>query len=206
MSLLLDARKKSQQAQFAQDESRASQNFKINLDGYPNTDTPEPDARPTANARSAGQNLFAAKLAMPPVTHLGIKRNLLFALGGTILLLGVGVAYLWYIDSASSTTPLRPDSASPSGQLSQPVAAVTGVAPSTTLVPGVSEPGHVGSQESQPTATAHVESAHSPRQDDVTTGETTDVTTSHLTKLSKNDSQVIGYSRSTRLSAEKLLA
>jgi hypothetical protein len=42
----------------------------------------------------------------------------------------------------------------------------------------------------------------SNNSDFIQTGVTTGETTSHLTRLSKNDSQVIGYSHSTKLSKD----
>lgn len=111
MSLLLDARKKSLQAQSAQPETGAG----------PDTAAPQTGDQ----ARSAGHNLFAAKSLLPIAAGTLPNRNLLYALGGTILLLAAGAAYLWHADSASNTTPLRPISAPPVppvGQI-QPAAA-----------------------------------------------------------------------------------
>jgi len=129
MSLLLDARKKSQQAQSAQGGDQTSQTPELSLEEHPTLTTPAPDTkhpetkpntRPIENARSAGQNLFAAKSAVPPAAHQGISRNLLFALGGTVLLLAIGAGYLWYIDSASTPQQQRPNRSPPSAPLAQP--------------------------------------------------------------------------------------
>lgn len=102
MSLLLDARRKSKQAQAAQPEAGTG----------PDMDAPQ-DAD---QARNTGQNLFNAK-SLPPITGRTLpNRNLLYALGGTILLLAGSMAYLWYLDSASNTTPLHPAGAPPARQ------------------------------------------------------------------------------------------
>jgi len=98
MSLLLDARKKLQQAQAASQEDgpHASDPASGHL--------PEEAGANQTGARGAGQNLFAAKF--PPGPGLLPNRNLLYALGGTLLLLAGGMIYLWQLDSANSTTPL----------------------------------------------------------------------------------------------------
>lgn len=127
MSLLLDARKKSRQAQSAQDEGRTSQTPELSLEEHPNPMAPEQDTRPIENARNAGQNLFAAKSPSPAARRMLPNRNLLYALGGTILLLAIGAGYLWYLDSASNTAPLRPVGARPAAQEAQP--AVQAAAP-----------------------------------------------------------------------------
>ncbi|MDD5383935.1 MAG: tetratricopeptide repeat protein [Gallionella sp.] len=146
MSLLLDARKKSQQAQSAQDEGRASQTSMLNLEEHPNPVAPESDTRPIENARSAGQNLFAAKSPLFSVGRTLPNRNLLLALGGTILLLAIGAGYFWYLDSASNTKPLHPISAPP---VAPPAQAQP--TPQGALVPGIAGPGAAGTiQESQP--------------------------------------------------------
>lgn len=126
MSLLLDARKKSLQAQAAQPEAVAG-----------------PDATPTQaaeQARNAGHNLFAAKSLLP--SGALPNRNLLYALGGTILLLAGGMIYLWYLDSASDTTPLRPINAPPASPVRQapPVAAAEPVIQDAPTAAGVSAP------------------------------------------------------------------
>jgi tetratricopeptide (TPR) repeat protein len=106
MSLLLDARKKSLQAQAAQPETVAG---------------PDAAAPPQAadQARNTGHKLFAAKSLLHIPGSALPNRNLLYALGGTILLLAAGMAYLWYADSASDTTPLRPISAPPTSPVRQ---------------------------------------------------------------------------------------
>ncbi len=139
MSLLLDARKKSQQTQPAQGGDHASQTSGLSLEEHPNSTMPGPDtkhpdtkhhAQPIENARSAGQNLFAAKSAVPLAAHQGINRKLLAALGGTVLLLGAGVGYLWYIDSASTPRQMRLIAPQPSPASASP-------APQKALVPEI---------------------------------------------------------------------
>ena len=140
MSLLVDARKKSQQAPSAQGEGRTE----LSLEEHAAPMLPEPDMQPLENARSAGQNLFAAKSPPPPAGRAMPNRNLLFALGGTILLLAIGGGYFWYLDSASDTALLRPITAPPAPP-AQPIvqaqpAASAEPAPQNTLVPGITGP------------------------------------------------------------------
>lgn len=142
MSLLLDARKKSRQAQSAQGGDRAAQTPELGLEEHPNQAAPESDMLPIENARSAGQNLFAAKAPSSPAGYTLPNRNLLFALGGTILLLAIGAGYFWYLDSASNTTPLRPVGAPPAAPLAQETHPVMQPAaaqptPQSALVPGI---------------------------------------------------------------------
>ncbi len=148
MSLLLDARKKSQQAQSAQEGGHASQIPGLSLDVHPGSARPVPDTKPNAqspeNARSAGQNLFAAKLAAPFAAHQGINRNLLFALAGIVLLLMAGAGYLWYIGSASHSRqlrPINPPSVAPLAQPPQPSPATLQPALQKTPVPGITTTG-----------------------------------------------------------------
>lgn len=120
MSLLLDARKKSQAAQ-AGESSRSG--FEFSQEEHPNAANPPtvaPPAAPPRNApssgttssedkaRVAGQNLFGAKASSPYAAFAGVNRNLLLALGGTAILLTAGAGYVWYIVSASGNQPLKP--------------------------------------------------------------------------------------------------
>ncbi|MBI3221951.1 MAG: tetratricopeptide repeat protein [Nitrosomonadales bacterium] len=100
MSLLLDARKKSQQTQ---GPSEPYSSLDISLEEAMGTAPAVPGSQPDAvdNERARGNNLFQAKT----LPHNGINRNLLFALGGTILFLLAGAGYWWYLDSANNTTP-----------------------------------------------------------------------------------------------------
>jgi len=131
MSLLLDARKKSQQARSVQGADGGNSKFELSLEEYPNTvSTPEipPGAAiPDDIARSAGKNLFEAKSPAISYSRMGgINRNLLLALGGTVLLLAAGAGYLWYIDSSGSTPPIRPrapNAAAPAAPAPAPITA-----------------------------------------------------------------------------------
>lgn len=167
MSLLVDARKKSQQAQSAQDEGRASQTPEPSLEEHLDQMAPEAGMRSAENARSAGQNLFAAKSPSSPAGRTLPNRNLLFALGGTVLLLVIGAGYFWYLDSASDTAPLRPVSAPPAAplvQAAQPsvqpaTASESAAAPQSALVPGVAAPDAAAAiQETQPITPASMAS------------------------------------------------
>ncbi len=126
MSLLLDARKKAQQALSSLGRSEkllaghpdgGHSGLELSLEEHPNPAKPGPhtfaapaDApSPDSSARSAGKNLFNAKSSAASVARAGdINRNLLLALGGTIVLLGAGAGYLWYLDSADSSPPPVP--------------------------------------------------------------------------------------------------
>ena len=133
MSLLLDARRKSQQAQSAQPGGIQESGLPGQLDSG-TADNAGYAAQPDDQARNAGHNLFAAKASFPIAGHTLPNRYLLYALGATILLLTVGMAYFWYVNSASNTTPLHPAdalSAPPMRQI-QPIAAV---APATQNMP-----------------------------------------------------------------------
>lgn len=170
MSLLVDARKKSQQAQSAQDEGRASQTPEPSLEEHPDQMAPEAGMRSAENARSAGQNLFAAKSPSSPAGRTLPNRNLLLALGGTVLLLAIGAGYFWYLDSASDTAPLHPVSAPPATPIAraaqpsvQPVTAsepaATPPAPQSALVPGIAAPDAAAAiQETQPITPASMAS------------------------------------------------
>ncbi len=116
MSLLLDARKKSQQAHSAQAGNGSHSGLEHSLESHPDSAShpaspaaPSSDAPSPGNrARIAGQNLFNAKSRAPSFARAGINRNLLIALGGTVLLLAAGAGYVWYIISAGNTQPPRP--------------------------------------------------------------------------------------------------
>jgi tetratricopeptide (TPR) repeat protein len=116
MSLLLDARKKLQQARSSQGADVGNSGHELSLEEYPNTGSAKSDSRTIAEspddiARNTGKNLFQAKSPAASRSRTGgINRNLLFALGGTVFLLAAGAGYLWYVDSAASTPPPRPRS------------------------------------------------------------------------------------------------
>lgn len=97
MSLLLNARKKIQQACSVQPEAGAGAAI------------PQAEHRP----RDAGHNLFAAKHLLPMAGYTLPNRNLFYALGGMILLLAAGLAYAWHVNFSNSTMQPRPVRAPP---------------------------------------------------------------------------------------------
>ncbi|HSM97690.1 MAG TPA: tetratricopeptide repeat protein [Gallionella sp.] len=134
MSLLLDARKKALQAQAA----LAGSGRELSLEPHPDArsavtsssvssaDVPSSDDR----ARIAGQNLFKAKSSDPSLAGHSINRNLLIALGGTILILAAGAGYVWYaISPGKPVQQPRP--------IDRPVASLENPAPANNLVPDV---------------------------------------------------------------------
>ena len=167
MSLLLDARKKSQ---LAQDGSRSG--LELSLEEHPNDATPSAAASPAVQsssssfssdrARSAGQNLFNAKSSTTSHAFAGINRNLLLALGGTVLLLTAGGGYVWYVTSASNNQPLYPVARAPAPTpIAQQAPAIAEAPPKSTLAPEVvsSKPATVR----QPTRTVR-SAARAPAQ------------------------------------------
>ena len=150
MSLLLDARKKSQQAQSAQGGDGSG--LELSLETLPDT-APSAASSPAAassadNARIAGQNLFSAKSRSSPLARASMNRNLLIALGGTVLLLSAGAGYVWY--TLSATQPFHP--ATP---IAKPVVAPT---PQNNLVPEIVSP-----QEAPPKPAGTARLAHAAK-------------------------------------------
>lgn len=134
MSLLLDARKKSQ---LSQGSNGSHSGFELSLEELPDVTTAADSAAPSSGAplphrtpsshdqaRIAGQNLFNAKSS---AALGGINRNLLLALGVTVLLFSAGAGYVWYIDSAGN-------------QPVYPVARPPVAAPVAQQPPAVAEP------------------------------------------------------------------
>ena len=109
MSLLLDARKKSQQAQAAQGSDPG---FELSLEPTSSPADPLPDAPKAATAgeqaRITGQNLFNARSGAVQRARPGFNRNLLIALAGAVLLLVAGGGYVWYAISSGNSQPARP--------------------------------------------------------------------------------------------------
>lgn len=119
MSLLLEARRKSQLSQAGNGDSSG---IELSLEDHPGTaanaaspaapsfsapQSAAPLSREGSSgdmARTAGQNLFSAKFSPE---QAGINRSLLLALGFTALLLTAGAGYVWYISSASDQPPLH---------------------------------------------------------------------------------------------------
>lgn len=85
MSLLLDARKKILGARDTASMSSAESALKNTLNSVPSTDS--------TDARNIGKNLFAAKSGSGE-KKTTLNKNLLFALGATVLVLGGGLGYL----------------------------------------------------------------------------------------------------------------
>lgn len=161
MSLLLDARKKLLQAQPA-----------------PPVAEPGPQEPDTGNqARDAAHKLFAAKSLLPVAGYAPPHRSLLYALGATILLLAAGAGYIWHLNFASNTAPLRPPAApplaakaspAPPAQQAQPAAPLNSAAapqaptaPLNVPVPGIAGQG-TGTKPLAPAsaANAFVEAPH----------------------------------------------
>lgn len=119
MSLLLEARKKSQEA------LAASGGVDSELSLEPITNRPASVAPSDENsARSAGQNLFRAKLPPSSLSRPAINRSLMYAAGGTLALLAAGGGYVWYaISDTGNNQPL-----------------ISQAAPITRTVPDVTTP------------------------------------------------------------------
>lgn len=103
MSLLLDARKKSQQAGSAQSGDAAG--LELSLEPHPGSASQPATSSASGSdsrARAAGQNLFNAKSRTASSAFAGANRNLLIALGITVLLLAAGAGYVWYAISPGS--------------------------------------------------------------------------------------------------------
>jgi tetratricopeptide (TPR) repeat protein len=105
MSLLLDARKKSQQMNSAQTGDPGPE---LSLEPLSDPATRSAAVQSSASssdssARTVGQKLFDAKSHVPSSAFSGINRNLLIFLGGTIVLLAAGAGYVWYVISSGNT-------------------------------------------------------------------------------------------------------
>ena len=111
MSLLLDARKKSQHANSSQTGDPGHSGLELSLEAHP-----DPTSRPAAStatsspagsARTAGQNLFNAKSGASLRGRASVNRNLLIGLGATVFLLIAGAGYVWYTVSATQPQPIK---------------------------------------------------------------------------------------------------
>ncbi|MEO6976446.1 MAG: tetratricopeptide repeat protein [Gallionella sp.] len=135
MSLLLDARKKSQQAQAGQDNPSG---LELSLEPHPNP-APGSEAAPPTNsapddrARNTGKNLFNAKSGSAAFARPGSNRNLMVALGGAVVLLAAGAGYVWYAISPNTQSSRPVNVAAMS--LQKP--AVAPVPLQNNLVPGI---------------------------------------------------------------------
>jgi tetratricopeptide (TPR) repeat protein len=99
MSLLLDARKKSQES------GESTPKLELSLEATPSKPSPL-NSSAKESARSASQNLFLAKTAAPSGGH--VNRNLLYALLGSIVLFALGAVYVWYEINSMSRPAARP--------------------------------------------------------------------------------------------------
>lgn len=169
MSLLLDARKKAQSAQGGEG-SRSG--VELSLEEHPNADTspsaPSSDSPASStpassnSARMAGQNLFNAKSSAASLAFAGINRNLLLALGGTVLLLTAGAGYVLYLDSASNNQPAYPAARAPSATpIAQQAPAIAEGPPKSALAPEVVSAKPAGARQPMHTVRA---SAKGPSQ------------------------------------------
>jgi tetratricopeptide (TPR) repeat protein len=98
MSLLLDARRKSQQAQSQLGKDGSQSGSELSLESLSNPAPASAAATyPTENSRAAGQNLFSAKSPSSPLLARARRnRNLLVILAGAILLFAAGAGYVWH--------------------------------------------------------------------------------------------------------------
>jgi len=140
MSLLLDARKKSQEG------GAGTAKLELSLEATPST--PSPLSSPAKeSARSASQNLFQAKAAAPSGGH--VNRNLLYALLGSIVLFALGAVYVWYeINSMSrpvarpvtQTAAITPPAPAVAARMPDAAPVTTAPATETQLIPQLSSP------------------------------------------------------------------
>jgi len=101
MNLLLNARRKQ----------RAQHGTEPEFDEQPNRAAAGSEMLSTKNLRDAGQNLFSVKLPGSAAVQIANKRNWLFALCGTILLLATG--YYWHATSENSAQPSKRNLSAP---------------------------------------------------------------------------------------------
>jgi Flp pilus assembly protein TadD len=152
MSLLLDARKKSQQAQSAQGADGSHSGLELSLEALPNTVHSNVTANSADQARIAGQNLFNAKSHVPTSAGTGNNRKLIIALIGAALLLTAGAGYVWY-----AIQPARPVAVIPASSLSKPLVATPPA--QNMLVPDIVSPQAVSTKQSSPSR--QIQSSHS---------------------------------------------
>ncbi len=137
MSLLIDARKKSQLTHNAKD---GGSSLSVKESGFEHPDSAYPSASPVTpspdnRARIAGQNLFKAKSPAPSFSRARINRHLLIALGGTVLLFTMGAGYVWYIAFPGNTQPSVPVNKPAAASLSKP--APVSAPPKNNIVPEI---------------------------------------------------------------------
>jgi tetratricopeptide (TPR) repeat protein len=149
MSLLLDARKKSQHASSSQTGDPGHSGLELSLEPNPGS-TSQPAASATASspagsARTAGQNLFNAKSSTSLRGRASVNRNLLIGLVGTVLLLIAGAGYVWYTVSASQPQPVK--------SLAKPAPAAAPL--QNDLVPGIASTQVVSAKPASTVRPAH---------------------------------------------------
>lgn len=162
MSLLLDARKKSQQAQSAPGGGSIPE-LELSLEESRGASSSRSsDSQHIEHARSAGQNLFDVKTHAPTHARASVNRNLLIALGGTVLLLTAGAGYVWY-EISGPVQPLRPikmplpQTAPATPPQDKPVAEIVPdnvVAPLTAVAVPSKDTAHPSSGKSTPSSLA----------------------------------------------------
>jgi tetratricopeptide (TPR) repeat protein len=151
MSLLLDARKKSQEA------LAVSGGEGLSLEPLPNSARPSAVPSDEDGARSAGRNLFRAKLPRASTTRPTVNHGLLYGLGGAVALLAAGGGYVWYVTSDSNDNQqLRPISRPAPAPIVQ--AAPAKIAPQNTAV------GQIIRDEITPSALATTTAASKARK------------------------------------------
>ena len=106
MSLLLEARKKAQEA-LAASSGTGRANSELSLEPVTNTRAALTAPSDQDRARSTGQNLFRAKLPPSSLSRPAINRGLVYGLGGTVALLAAGSGYVWYATQDGNELPLQ---------------------------------------------------------------------------------------------------
>ncbi len=143
MSLLLDAQKKSQQANLSQPGDASQSARELSLEPHPGSASQpaaaSPASSPDSSARATGQNLFNAKSRVRSSAPAGINRNWLIALGGVVILLAAGAGYVWYAISPGNAQ--RPVVKPVTAPVEKPATAAN--QPQHVLVPEVAPAGSV---------------------------------------------------------------
>jgi tetratricopeptide (TPR) repeat protein len=159
MSLLLDARRKSQQAQSQLGKDGSQSGSELSLESLPNPlPVPAEAASRSENSRAAGQNLFSAKSPSSPLLERARKkRSLLVILAGVILLFAAGAGYVWH----ATQPPVA------AAQLAKPT--IPSTPPQNNLVPDIASTQVVASVPANPAQTRHAPrsavKSHQPMHD-----------------------------------------
>ncbi len=108
MSLLLEARKKSQESPASSGGARRA-DLELSLEPIASTEQLPATSPAKESARNIGEKLFKAKLPPSSLSRPAINRSLMYGLGGTVALLAAGGGYVWYaISDTNNNQPLRP--------------------------------------------------------------------------------------------------